>query len=178
MTEVKNILRIKNPVSRPSSVKVALLIEGSSVVIQVVLEDSPSPVLFISLLFSLILEMLISVSPELANIFKRSSSLALKILTDFKFTLQLLSRDPFICWLTNISLSLYLLYSLWCKFILLSIWHFHCTMNILATFNFIVPTQTTTGFRNICFHNFVFVGIFGAWIWSYVIYTTNIVMEY
>ena len=105
MTEVKNILRIKNPVSRPSSVKVALLIEGSSVVIQVVVEDSPSPVLFISLLFSLILEMLISVSPELANIFKRSSSLALKILTDFKFTLQLLSRDPFICWLTNILLS-------------------------------------------------------------------------
>ena len=97
MTEVKNILRIKNPLSCPSSVKVALLIEGSSVVIEVVVEDPPSPVLFISLLFSLTLEMLISVSPELANIFKRSSSLALKILTDFKFTLQLLSRDPFIC---------------------------------------------------------------------------------
>ena len=54
MTEVKNILRIKNPVSRPSSVKVALLIQGSSVVIEVVVEDSPSPVLFISLLFSLV----------------------------------------------------------------------------------------------------------------------------
>ena len=51
MTEIKNSYRTKNPLNRPSSLKVALLIEGSSVVMEVVVEDPPGSVLFISLLF-------------------------------------------------------------------------------------------------------------------------------
>ena len=46
---VLTLLEQKNSLIRPSSVKVALLIEGSSVVI-----DPPSSVLFTPLLFSLI----------------------------------------------------------------------------------------------------------------------------
>ena len=98
---LEKFLEKKIPLSRPSSIKVALLVEDLSVVIEVVAEGPPGLVWFILFLFSLIQEMLISVSLKLDNIFTRSSSLALKTWSDFKFTLQLLLHEPFICWLTN-----------------------------------------------------------------------------
>ena len=52
---LKRVLKQKSPLIRPASARVALLIEGSSVVIEVVVEENPpSSVLLISLLFSLI----------------------------------------------------------------------------------------------------------------------------
>ena len=93
----KIALKQKTPVIRPSFVKVPLLIQGSSVVTEVVVEeDLPSSVLLISLLFSLILEMLISVFPKFARKFTRSSSIMHNTLSNFKFTLQLLTREQFV----------------------------------------------------------------------------------
>ena len=114
--------------------------------------------------------MLISVSPNLASIFTRSSSLALNTLSDFKFTLQLLTREPFKYWPTNTLPSTFCYLS--CH-IILSIWDFvsYCKMNIFPTFNFIDPTQTTIGLRNIRIHNFVFIGIYWLWMSSYCVCT-------
>ena len=48
MAKIKNGVRTKDPTNTSPSVEVALLIERSSIVIELVVEDPPSSVLFIS----------------------------------------------------------------------------------------------------------------------------------
>ena len=54
MAKIKNGVRTKDPTNTSPSVEVALLVERSSIVIELVVEDPPSSVLFISFLFSLL----------------------------------------------------------------------------------------------------------------------------
>ena len=66
-TEIKNSLRTKNPGNSSFIRQNPPLIESSPVIKVIVVEDSPSSVLLISSLFSLIWEILISVSHKLAG---------------------------------------------------------------------------------------------------------------
>ena len=120
--------------------------------------DPPSSVLFISLLFSLIGEMLISVSPKLASMFTRSSSLALK-------RSQTLNLHYNYSYITNCIVAKKNLTSIFC--FLSSVESLFFLSDILfsivfffATLNLVVPTKTRIGLTNNLFLNFIFIGIF------------------